>query len=131
VRGQANKSVHLCAKQVLSLYIEVASFQIIPDFLIESVQSERLTTYELWLECWGRLTKKNAYLIGFAKCLDWKIILIENSSIPGHLCTPLALCCWNQISFFAYEGYTQQSFRMHDMSSIVRLLFQADTSRKN
>jgi hypothetical protein len=43
VRREANKSAHLCAKHALSVSVHIASYELIPVFLIESVQSDRLT----------------------------------------------------------------------------------------
>lgn len=46
VRRDANKAAHVCARSALLLESYVTSFELIPDFLIESVQSDILSSFE-------------------------------------------------------------------------------------
>jgi hypothetical protein len=45
-RREANKAAHACAGEALSIVPLDVSFELIPDFLIEHVQSDILSSFE-------------------------------------------------------------------------------------
>jgi ribonuclease HI len=46
VRRDANKAAHVCARSALLLESSDISFELIPDFLIEPIQSDILSSFE-------------------------------------------------------------------------------------